>query len=145
MRAVFTETVKDKRSSYNYTKGKLQVNKAKLEESFNIPVQINKTVPHLNSSTTNNRAEQPSFTQQYSKEETREVTAFAQMYLLQLEKQLNQLEVLNRTNPLMTYEFFQGSLQLLRSSIKTIQEFIKSKNITELKKYLDNSDTNEVR
>lgn len=146
MRALFVETVKDKRSSKNYKNNRIQTKQPKINEALfyakqkSVPAASPEfqsiQIPIVVSSDINN--------EEFTKEEINEITSFAKLYLIQLEKQLEQMKLLERKNPLMQYEFLKSSLELYESSIKTIQKYIEDKNVKELQKYLDKTPTNEV-
>lgn len=68
----------------------------------------------------------------------KELMATAMMYLIQLEKQQRELRMLTTINPLMNYEYLEGSISFFDKSIDDIKNAINNRNVDFIKELLIN-------
>lgn len=68
----------------------------------------------------------------------KELMATAMMYLIQLEKQQRELRMLTIINPLMNYEYLEGSISFFEKSIDDIKNAINNRNVDFIKELLIN-------
>lgn len=68
----------------------------------------------------------------------KELMATAMMYLIELEKQQRELKMLTAMNPLMNYEYLEGSISFFDKSIDDIKNAITNRNIDFIKELLIN-------
>lgn len=139
MRELFVETVKDSKSSKNYSYGELQINSprfASLKAIKHEKKKLKKELPDVPKVVTSVVKENLTTETDFNDETKKEILNMSQLHLTNLKRLKKEMDLLKLSNPLMEEEYLDSSYDMLETGINRITQYIETKDVKELNNVL---------
>lgn len=139
MRELFVETVKDSKSSKNYSYGELQINSPRftsLKAIKDEKKKLKKELPDVPKVVTPVVKENLTTQTNFSNETRKEILNMSQLHLTNLKRLKKEMDLLKLSNPLMEEEYLDSSYDMLEAGINRITQYIETKDVKELNNVL---------